>query len=167
MTDHEMAMQALTAAKESARWAHYALWIYGVTALIGLIGALVTLWAVLVARKGLSSWKDQQISTAKAEWIASLVSYASGISYLPEVINWEIVNDRPHVERVAELQYECIKRFRILKEYLSHNPKLQNEILSVYKDKWEHFTLVTHNAFMNGQVYRSELKDECIALYSI
>lgn len=166
MSDHEIAIQTLAAAKDSARWAYYALWIYGITALVGATGALVTLWAVLVARRGLSSWKDQHISTAKAEWIASLVSYAAGLSYLPETISWRNPTDQQHVEKIAELQYECIKRWKVLQTHLEQNRKLEVHFLQKYSRKWESFCVVSHNRYMDDKMSKTQLKKECIELYN-
>lgn len=166
MSEHELAVQSLYIAQYSARWARYAVWIYGVSAVIGLVAAMATLWAVLVARKGLSSWKDQHISVAKAEWIASLVNYASGLSSLPDLIDWRNLGDAKHVERIAFLQYECIKCWKVLQVHLSQNPALEKEFHERYDLKWATFVVNSHNAYMNRQMPKEALKKICIDLYN-
>ncbi|HCB9205885.1 Uncharacterised protein [Klebsiella variicola] len=166
MNDHEIALQTFFIAQYSARWARYALWISGFSAAIAFIAGVVTFWAVLVARKGLSSWKDQHISNAKAEWIASLVNFASGVSYLPCRINWENKNDAQHIDRVAELQYECIKCWKVLQVHLAQNPKLEKEFYDRYAHLWGNFSVESHNSYMNGKMDMKELKNICINLYN-
>lgn len=166
MSEHEIAVQALYAAQYSARWTRYAVWIYGISAVISFMAAVATLWAVLVARKGLSSWKDQHISVAKAEWIASLVNYASGLSSLPQLIDWRNVGDAKHVERISQLQYECIKCWKILQVHLSQNQVQEKEFYERYNLKWAAFGLNYHNAYMSKQISRDDLKKICIDLYN-
>ena len=167
MSESDISYQSLLVAKESSRWAYYALWIYGVTALIGLVSALVTLWAVTVAKRGLSTWKDQHISIAKAEWVASLVSYVAGLSYLPDLVDWGQEEDRQHIEKIAAFHYECVKRWKILQVHLSQNPKLEKEFQDKYNGPWVHFGMDSHNAYMSGKISRNQLRDICINLYNL
>ncbi|MDI9766456.1 hypothetical protein QM327_07780 [Pantoea dispersa] len=170
MTSNEIDFQALQVAKESAKWAYYSLWITGAAAVVSVIAATATLavavWAALVAKKGLVVWKEQHISTAKADWIASLVNYASELSYLPYEIDYRQPSDKHYVEKVAGLLYECIKRWKVLQVHLSLNPDLQKKHSEKYDLKWADFSINFHNAYMDGQKNRDELKSACIDLYN-
>lgn len=167
MTADEIAYQALQVSKESSRWAFYSLIAYWVTAFISVVSAVITLFAVVVARKGLNTWKEQYISVAKAEWIASLVNYMSGLSYLPKIINWDVTGDRRHVERVAELQYECVKRYKVLQIHLSQDTKIKEEFEKKYEAEWVNFAMHSHNLYMSGRITREELKEICVRLYNL
>lgn len=162
----KLAADTAQAAVDSANWAYYALWIYGVSAVIAGIAAILTLYAVIVARRGLSSWKDQHISTAKAEWIASLVNYASGLSYLPEKVNWRNQYDKDYIDKIAGLLYECIKHWKVLQVYLEHNENLKKEVLNKYSCGWVALSVTYHNLYMNGSIERDELKSVCVDLYN-
>lgn len=163
MPEKEIVVQA---AIDSAKWAYYAIWVYGISAVIAALSAIITLYAVFIAKKGLISWKEQHISTAKAEWIASLVSYNSGLSFLPHHINWMVDRDSKYVNRIAELQYECIKRWKVLQVHLEQSPKIESEFRRKYNLKWAAFSLDNHNAYMNGQISKLVLSDCCIELYN-
>ena len=170
MTDHEIAFQALQVSKESAKLSYYSLWVTGVSAAVSLITALFTLvvaaWAAIVAKRGLSVWKEQHISTAKAEWIASLVNYAAEVSYLPFEIDYRRPSDKQHIDKVSGLLYECIKRWKALQVHLSQHPDLQKKYSEQYDLKWAQFSIDFHNAYMDKKKNRDELKEACANLYN-
>jgi len=159
MTNEEMAYQSMLAAKDSSYWALGAL-------IVSVFSSFITLFAVVVARKGLGTWKDQHITIAKAEWVASLADYAAGISYLPPNINSLVPHDKESVEKAASLLYECVKRWKILQIHLENNQAFKKSFLKKYEEKWAHFGTVSHNGYMSGKVNRTSLKNECIALYN-
>jgi hypothetical protein len=136
-------------------------------AAVSLLSAVVTLKALLVARKGLHSWKEQQIYSSKAEWISSLVSYASGIAYLPNHIDYKITSDKPHLDEVAKLMYECIRCWKKLDVHLQLSFDHYQVFHRTYDKDWQTFSVKMHNAYMSGEISRDELKQYAIHLYNL
>lgn len=138
-----------------------------ICALIGTwIAAVAAVVALIFAKRTLNTWKEEKIEIAKAEWIAALVDYASNVSFLPETIHWENPKDKAHLERVAALMYECIKRWKMFQTYLELSERKKAEYEKLYLDKWGRFSLEFHNGYMNREVTKSKLKNYCIELYN-
>lgn len=139
-----------------AVWAMIGTWVAAVAAVI----------ALLFAKRTLNTWKEEKIEIAKAEWIAALVDYASNISFLPEAIHWDNPKDKVHLDRVATLMYECIKRWKIFQTYLELSEKKKKEYLELYSHKWGVFSVDLHNGYMNREVSKDKVKEYCINLYN-
>ncbi|MFU0920786.1 hypothetical protein [Kluyvera sichuanensis] len=150
--------------------ADFTFWIMVATfaaAAVSLLSAFVTLKALLVARRGLHSWKEQQIYTSKAEWVSSLVSYASGVSYLPDHIDYKITSDKPHLDEAAKLMYECIRCWKKLDVHLQLSVDHFEKFHHTYDKDWQTFTIEMHNDYMSGKISRDQLKQWAIHLYNL
>nr|OYN53180.1 hypothetical protein B7L51_01270 [Pectobacterium carotovorum] len=162
-----MNFESMLAAKDAPNWGYWVMIAACTSAVMSLLGVIATVWALLVARKGLNSWKDQHISLAKGEWIASLTDYSAGVSYLPHTISWDNPNDKDHVEKAASLLYECVKKWKVLQVHLENNPELKAAFNEKYESHWADFGTTKHNGYMSGAIRRDVLKDSCIALYNL
>jgi len=130
------------------------------------VAAIAAVIALIFAKMTLNAWKEEKIEIAKIEWVAALVDYSSNISFLPENIHWEELNDKAHLERIAALMYDCIKRWKIFQTYLDLSEKKKSQYEDLYLEKWQHFSVELHNGYMNGVVSKSDVKNYCIALYN-
>lgn len=159
-------LETMFAARDAADWTYWVMIATWVAAAASIIGGISTLVAVVIARRGLNAWKEQQISVAKADWIASLVNYASGLSYLPEMIHWRNPEDKQYVDKIAGHLYECIKCWKVLQVHLALDKKLNDELMIRYEPGWSNFALVLHTNYMEAKVAKEELKEFCIKLYN-
>lgn len=157
MDDKFIAFEAMLAARDAANWTFWSM-------IASVAGTVITLTAVLIAWRGLHSWKDQQITTARAKWVESLVSYASGLGPLPDNLDWENSKD---VDRVQHLWYECIKCWKSLEVYLLQNKKAHGAFMDTYRLGWANFAHAFHYGYIVGTVTKSELRDACEKLYNL
>ncbi|EMH4072893.1 hypothetical protein RGJ01_001205 [Serratia marcescens] len=155
-----VSVESMIAARDAADWAFW-------TMIATWVTAIVTLVAVFIAWRGIHTWKEQQISVAKADWIASLANYASGLSHLPDQIHWKVPEDKVHIEKIADLMYESIKCWKVLQEYLEMNKRLNKKFMKKYKSGWEEFATKQHNGYMEARVCKDDLKAHCINLYNL
>lgn len=155
-----ISFETMIATKEAAKWA------FG--AMVGTwVAAIATVVALIFARQALKTWRDEKIETARAEWIASLVDYTSNISFLPDLIHWDEPSNKAHLDRVASLMYECIKRWKIFQTYLKLNKKSESKYYDLYLEKWESLSVGYHNRYMNGAVDKTAVKNIGIELYNL
>ncbi|HHQ4306205.1 TPA: hypothetical protein ACSP7Y_002201 [Serratia fonticola] len=159
-------IETMIAARNAADWTYWVMVATWVAAAASVIGGISTLVAVVIARRGLNAWKEQQISVAKADWIASLVNYASGLSYLPELIHWGKPEDKQYVEKIADHMYECIKCWKVLQVHLAQDKKLNDQFMARYMLGWATFAGTLHVGYMEEVIEKKELHDYCIELYN-
>lgn len=160
-------IESMIAARNAADWTFWVMIATWVAAFASIIGGVLTLVAVVIARRGLHAWKEQQISVAKADWIASLVNYASGLSHLPDLINWRSPDDKEHIDKIADLMYDSTKCWKVLQVHLELNNKLNKELMNKYQPGWGKLALTLHNGYMEARVEKDELKGHCIELYNL
>ncbi|EPL1120251.1 MULTISPECIES: hypothetical protein [Citrobacter freundii complex] len=130
------------------------------------VAAIAAVVALVFAKRTLNAWKEEKIEVAKAKWIAALVDYASNISFLPDTIYWDDPNDNVHLERVAALMYECIKRWKVFQTYLELSEKKKSQYEELYSEKWGRFSLEYHNGYMEKKISKTDVKEYCVSLYN-
>ncbi|MBE0152961.1 hypothetical protein FOT80_26670 [Serratia fonticola] len=160
-------IETMIAAQNAADWTFWVMIATWVAALASVIGGALTLVAVVIARRGLNAWKEQQISVAKADWIASLVNYSSGASHLPDLINWRDPDSKEYVDKIADLMYDCIKCWKVLQVHLRLDKELNQELMKIYQSKWENLSITLHNGYMEAKVQKEELRSHCFELYNL
>lgn len=161
-----VSIESMIAAKDTAGWTFWVMIATWVAALASIFGGALTLVAVVIAKRGLHAWKEQQISVAKADWIASLVNYSSGAAHLPDMINWRNPDDKEYVDKIADLMYDCIKCWKVLQVHLGLDKKLNKELMSKYQPGWENLYLELHNGYMEERVEKEVLRGHCFELYN-
>lgn len=133
-----ISFESMLAAKASADWAFYALFVTSASLVISLI-------TLIIARKALYTWKEQYKEDKKIKLIDTLILFNNKLIIMPKSLG--DCEDDTHrkllIVAMSEVHARCVV-------YLKDKPNAElSESLELLRDQFEHF--------LAGQAYKSEL----------
>lgn len=146
--------ESMFVAQEAAKWTFWSM--------LGVwFSSVVTLCAVCVAKKALTTWKEQHIATLKGYLIASLANYLGTLSCLPEIIEPSSDTYRRNIENITRSFNDIIREWWALRFALNDYRK-NNEAEILYWTEDLLLLIDLHNDYISGGCKSVDVKKAVI-----